>query len=133
MKLDELEAIKSDGDHVFDEATLASLLVDLQEFFKVKTSAHQALEQLKKMTQESQSIDEFLHDWQLKRREAAVDEYYAMELLQQAVKYEIFREMTLRFRKPTMLTKLVDNLRSVGWDFEKIHLIRGAKPQFVPR
>ena len=66
MKLDELDAIKADGEHEINEATLASLLLDLQEFFKVKTSAHQALEMLKKMRQGTQSIDEFLRDWQLK-------------------------------------------------------------------
>src|SRR5438445_11858048 len=62
MKLDELEAVKADSNYIFDEATLISLLIDLQEFFKVKTSAQQSLEHLKKMTQGAQSIDELHQD-----------------------------------------------------------------------
>src|SRR5437660_1097339 len=43
MKLNELELAELDEEHFFNKAMLMSLLVNLQEFFKVKMSAHQAL------------------------------------------------------------------------------------------
>lgn len=88
LKLNELNNM--DDDHAFWEETLDSLLANLQEFFKIKTNAQQALKQLKRMHQSGQSIDEFLWDWLLKKWEAAVDNSYVIDLLQQINWSQIF-------------------------------------------